>query len=100
MFSRVRKALVATAVTSTMVFGAAPMAAAQQQGLVNVQIGDITIQDINVGVAAQIVANACDLIDVGALNVAVLAEIRNVSRTGEDHTFCTADAGDVTVTQA
>ncbi len=52
---------------------ALPAQAAEQKadGLVNVQIGDITIQDVNVAVAAAIVANACDLVDVTAAVLAV-----------------------------
>lgn len=73
---------------------ALPAQAAEQKadGLVNVQIGDITIQDVNVAVAAAIVANACDLVDVTA---AVLA----VDTTSRSTTFCRTGDGKVKVTQ-
>ncbi len=73
---------------------ALPAQAAEQKadGLVNVQIGDITIQDVNVAVAATIVATACDLVDVTA---AVLA----VDTTSRSTTFCRTEDGKVKVTQ-
>lgn len=76
---------------------AAASGAATQKadGLVNVQIGDITVQDVNVGVAAQVVATACDLVDVGA--VAVL--VTSVDTNSAQYTFCRTDAGKVKVTQ-
>jgi hypothetical protein len=52
--------------------------------VVNVAIGDITIQDVNVGVAANIAANACR-VAVGP--VAVLG--RAVDRSGDATTVCT-----------
>jgi hypothetical protein len=78
-------------------FGAAtPAAMAQvQDGLVNVAIGDITIlQDVNVGLAAQVAANVCG-VNVGP--VAVLG--RAVDRSGATSTVCTADQGPVTIRQ-
>jgi hypothetical protein len=46
------------------------MAAAQQTGLVNVQVGDRTIQDVGVGVAANVVALLCGI----QVNAAVIAD--------------------------
>jgi len=79
-----------------MLFGAATPAMAQQQdGLVNVMIGDITIRDaVDIGVAAQVAANVCG-VKVGP--VAVLAT--QVDRSGATRTVCETDQGDVTVTQ-
>jgi hypothetical protein len=79
-----------------MLFGiAAPASAQQQDGLVNVMIGDITIRDaVDIGVAAQVAANICG-VKVGP--VAVLA--RQVDRSGETRTVCETDQGDVTLTQ-
>ncbi len=76
---------------------ALPAQAATQtaDGLVNVQIGDITIQDVNVAVAAQVVATACDLVDV--TNVAIL--VSQVDQTSRKETFCKTEAGKVTVKQ-
>lgn len=75
-----------TAATAATAVTAGPGHAAQQQqdGLVNVAIGDITIQDINVGVAAQVAAAVCGL-KVGP--VAVLG--RAVDRSGTTDTVCT-----------
>jgi len=76
---------------------ALPAQAATQtaNGLVNVQIGDITIQDVNVGLAVQLVATACDLVDV--TNVAIL--VSQVDQTSKKETFCKAEAGNVKVKQ-
>ena len=76
---------------------AAPAASAQQRadGLVNVQIGDITIEDVNVAVAAGIAATACDLVDV--TNVAVLAN--QVDQTSRSATVCRTEGGKVKFTQ-
>ena len=73
-----------------------PAANAQQQdGLVNVNVGDITIRDaVDIGVAAQVAAQICGL-KVGP--VAVLAT--QTDRSGEMRTVCETDQGDVTFTQ-
>jgi hypothetical protein len=86
-------------VTSTaMLFGGVAMPAAnaqQQDGLINVMIGDITIRDaVDIGVAAQVAANLCG-IKVGP--VAVLGTA--VDRSGNTRTVCTIDQGNVTLTQ-
>ena len=76
---------------------AAPASAANQNhqdGLVNVAIGDITISDVNIGVAAQIVAQVCGN-KVGPVAVLGVA----VDRSGDTRTVCESDAGDVTLTQ-
>jgi hypothetical protein len=77
---------------------AAPTASAQiasQDGLVNVAVGDVTIlQDVNVGVAAQVAANICGL-KVGP--VAVLGQA--VDRSGATRTVCTTDQGPITLRQ-
>ncbi|KUI33940.1 hypothetical protein AU195_07985 [Mycobacterium sp. IS-1496] len=67
-------------------------------GLVNVGIGDVTIlEDVNVGVAANVVAQLCDVADV---NAGVLGEVTQVDTAGTQITECEiADAGGVTVTQ-
>jgi hypothetical protein len=66
----VRK-LAATVMTSaTLLFGfAGPAAAQEQDGLVNIIIGDVTIlEDVNVAVAANVVAAVC-VQDVNVLAV-------------------------------
>lgn len=83
---------------STLVFTAAlgaPAQAQQQNGLVNVAVGDVTIlEDVNIGVAAQIAAQICG-VKVGP--VAVLGTV--VDRSGATRTVCTTDQGDVTLRQ-
>ncbi|CAN5368773.1 hypothetical protein BH20ACT22_BH20ACT22_11560 [soil metagenome] len=74
-----------------------PTASAQttQDGLVNVNVGDVTIlEDVNIGVAAQVAANICG-VKVGP--VAVLGQA--VDRSGATRTVCETDQGDVTLTQ-
>jgi hypothetical protein len=75
---------------------ATPVEAAiqNQDGLVNVAVGDITISDVNVGVAAQVAAEVCG-VKVGP--VAVLG--RAVDRSGVTRTVCTTDQGPVTLSQ-
>lgn len=66
-----------------------------QDGLVNVAIGDVTIlEDVNVGVAAQVAANICG-VKVGP--VAVLGQA--VDRSGTTRTVCTTDQGPIDLTQ-
>lgn len=75
---------------------ATSLAAAQQNqdGLVNVAIGDITVEDVNVGVAAVVAATVCD-VQVGP--IAVLA--RQVDATGTQRTVCTTDGQQVRLIQ-
>ena len=76
---------------------AAPAVAqiAIQDGLVNVAVGDVTIlEDVNVGVAAQVAANICG-VKVGP--VAVLGQA--VDRSGATRTVCTTDQCPVTIRQ-
>lgn len=83
--------------TSLVAVGvAAPTASAQDQdGLVNVAIGDVKIlNDANIGVAAQVAANVCG-VRVGP--VAVLAT--QVDRSGESRTVCTIGDQDVVISQ-
>ena len=82
--------------SSLLAVAAAGTASAQQQdGLVNVAIGDISIlNDANIGVAAQVAANVCGL-KVGP--VAVLG--RAVDLSGETETVCTTNNGPVTISQ-
>ena len=77
---------------------AAPASAAPnnfQDGLVNVAVGDVTVlQDVNIGVAAQVAAEVCG-VKVGP--VAVLG--RTVDRSGTTSTLCTTPQGPVTISQ-
>jgi hypothetical protein len=97
--SRARK--VAAAVLASVSLAASigtPAALAQppQSGLINVSVGDITIQDIDVGVAAQVVAGVCG-VNVGPVAVLATQVVRNGgTATGE----CPATGGDFTFSQA
>jgi len=64
-------------------------------GLVNVAVGDITIEDaVDIGVAAQVAANICG-VKVGP--VAVLG--RAVDKSGTPRLVCNTDQGPVTISQ-
>jgi hypothetical protein len=80
--------IVALLVAGALSLGLAGSAAAQvQDGLVNVMVGDVTIlQDVNIGVAALVVATICD-VKVGP--VAILG--RAVDLSGAPETVCTVD---------
>jgi hypothetical protein len=91
-----RKAVVPVFAGAAIVAAATPAAAQpNQDGLINVAVGDVTIlEDVNIGVAAQVAANLCGL-KVGP--VAVLGSA--VDRSGETETVCTTDQGPVTLEQ-
>jgi hypothetical protein len=94
---RMGASLLAASLLATGVLAPTAAAARQtQDGLVNVAIGDITIQDIQVAVAAQVVATACDLVDASAA-VGIIAAVD--SGDVKSTTFCRTDAGQVKVTQ-
>jgi len=83
---------------SLLVAGAAPAAAAPttvQDGLVNVDVGNITVaKDVNAGVAAQVAANVCG-VTVGPLDI-LASEVDNSSTPS---TVCTTPQGPVTILQ-
>ena len=91
-----RKAVVPVFAGAAIVAAATPAAAQpNQDGLINVAVGDVTIlEDVNIGVAAQVAANLCGL-KVGP--VAVLGSA--VDRSGDTETVCTTDQGPVTLEQ-
>jgi hypothetical protein len=96
---RTKKLVASLFATSVLAFGAGvPIAAAQpvnQDGLVNVAVGDIEIlNNANIGVAAQVAANICG-VKVGP--VAVLGTA--VDRSGETRTVCEAGGAPVTIEQ-
>lgn len=90
----------ATVCATAMLSGAAasPVAAQNrnnQDGLVNVFVGDVSVlDDANIGVAAQVAANVCG-VKVGP--VAVLG--RAVDRTGDARTVCETPTGPVQIRQ-
>ncbi len=82
---------------SAAVIAAATPAAAQpvQDGLINVNVGDVTIlEDVRVALGAQVAAQLCG-INVGP--VVVLG--RAVDRGGPTETVCETDQGPVTISQ-
>ncbi|MGE3542093.1 MAG: hypothetical protein AB7N91_32335 [Candidatus Tectimicrobiota bacterium] len=86
-------------VTGALALGLAGPAATQtvnlSDGLVNVQIGDVSIlNNLNVGVAAEVAAQICGL---KVSNVAVLAEI--VDRSGNSRTVCDTEQGPIVISQ-
>ncbi len=76
------------AVAFTFAMATPAQAQTTQDGLVNVAVGDIAIEDVNIGVAANIVAQVCG-VKVGP--VAVLG--RAVDRSGASNTVCTSNGG-------
>ncbi|MGX5655771.1 hypothetical protein ACWKWC_13430 [Geodermatophilus nigrescens] len=99
MTSMLKRSAVCVAASAALVAGAAGTAGAQpvavQDGLVNVAVGDVTIlEDVNIGVAAQVVAQICG-VKVGP--VAVLGTATD--RSGDTRTVCEAPTGPVTIEQ-
>ena len=87
--------VVATGLIFTGALGAQAQAQVTQDGLVNVNVGDVTIlEDVRVGVVANIVAQICG-VNVGP--VAVLG--RAVDRSGDTNTVCRADGAPIKITQ-
>ncbi len=82
-----RKLLATLALGGALAFGA-PNAAEAQDSLVDVTIGDITIQDVNVTVAAQIAAAICVQF-LNDVNLALLA----VQQVDEGNTTIRCDIG-------
>ncbi|MDQ0674524.1 hypothetical protein QFZ36_002085 [Pseudarthrobacter siccitolerans] len=63
-------------------------------GLVNVTVGDITVEDaVDVNVAASVAATLCDVADIGS--IAVLGEA--VDATGSEQTICDTATGPVRI---
>lgn len=96
MLTRAHRAIAGFVVAASLAVTAPAFAQiAVQDGLVNVAVGDVTIlQDVNVGVAAQVAANICG-VKVGP--VAILG--RAVDRSGVTSTVCLSDQGPVTIRQ-
>jgi hypothetical protein len=75
-----KKVISALMILSLLAFGSATPVLAQQDGLVNVEIGDVTIlEEVDVAVAANVVANVCAMV---VADVLVLAQ--QVDATGID----------------
>jgi hypothetical protein len=90
--------IVALVVAGALSLGLVGPAVAQVNvgdGLVNVQIGNVSVlNNVDIGVAAGIVAQICD---ISVSNVAVLAE--QVDKSGKSRTVCTANGQDIILTQ-
>jgi hypothetical protein len=90
---RIRKMIAGgVAGTALMVSTASMPVAAQprQSGLVNVEVGDITIlENVGVGVAAQVAAQVCG-VNVGPVAVLGTAVVRG----SEQETVCEIEQGD------
>jgi hypothetical protein len=89
--------MLATLSASAMLFGglaATASAQVEQDGLVNVNIGDITLTD-TVDAAVLIAANVCPNVNVGA--VAILADRVDAGNVRQV-TLCRAENGRVTIT--
>jgi hypothetical protein len=92
-----RKLVATLCASSLLALGIAGTASAQNQnGLVNVAVGDVNIlNNADIGVAAQVAANICG-VKVGP--VAVLGTA--VDRSGDARTVCTTDQGPIRITNA
>jgi hypothetical protein len=92
MLEKTRRIIGTVAVSAVLIGGSAAPALAQveQDGLVNVNIGDVTIlENVQVAVAANLIANVCANVDA---NVALLAAL-TVDETGQDFTCRIARRG-------
>ena len=96
MASYTKKSIATLFAGTVLAVGIASPASAQhvdQDGLVNVNVGDVTIEDaVDIGVAAQVAAQICG-VKVGPVAVLGVA----VDRSGDTSTVCTTDQGPVTV---
>ena len=71
-----------------------------QDGLVNVNVGDVMIDDlVDVALVANVVANVCDAVDVGPVAAGVLGKARATDASGRDMTVCMSGTDPVTLTQ-
>lgn len=92
---RRRGALLGAGILALSLAGPAAAQLNVSDGLVNVQIGNVSVlNNLNLGVAAEIVAQICD---VSVSNVAVLAE--QVDRGGRDRTVCETPQGPIIIRQ-
>lgn len=92
----VMRKVTAAAAGSLLMMGAVAMPAEAarnatfQDGLVNVNVGDVTIlEDVNVAAVVGIAANVCG-VNVGPVAAAVLGEATAVDASGRDRVICEA----------
>jgi hypothetical protein len=71
-----------------------PVAAQQQSGLVNVNVGDVTIlRDVNIGAAIKVAAALC------GLSIGPVAVLASGVAGGGTAAICTIEGDTVTITQ-
>jgi hypothetical protein len=94
---------IAVAAAGMSLAAAVPASAATggQDGLVNVNTGNINIlQDVNVAAVVPVVAQLCAIDLTVPANLAVLSQaIQSVDSTGKSYTVCKILGGDVKVVQ-
>lgn len=81
---------------------AAPASAStRQDGLVNVDVGDVTIlEDVSIAAAVDVVAQRCGIDVTVPVDAAVLGEAaQRVDETSRSSTVCTTEDGKVKFTQ-
>ena len=104
MASYAKKSIATLFAGTVLAVGVASPASAQttrQDGLVNVNVGDVTIlEDVNIAAAVDVVAQLCGIdLDVLA-NVQLLTEAATVvDNTSRSHTVCRNEDGKVKFTQ-
>lgn len=85
----------ASAIALSLSLAAPAQAQPVQDGLVNVNVGDVTIlQDVNIALAAQVAAQICG-VKVGP--IAVIG--RAVDRSGATEVACQSEQGPITFSQ-
>jgi len=104
MASYAQKSIATLFAGTVLAVGIASPASAQttrQDGLVNVNVGDVTVaEDINIAAAVDVVAQLCGIdLDVLA-NVQLLTEAATlVDNTSRNYTVCRTEDGKVKFTQ-
>ncbi len=94
-----------TVLTASLLMTGAMMspaeAATKQDGLVNVNVGDVTIlQDVNVAAVVGVVAQLCGIDITIPVNAAVLGTaVQTVDATSRNYTVCKTGDGKVKITQ-
>jgi hypothetical protein len=85
MLGRTKRLMAGLFASALLFTGLAAPASAQQVGLVNVEVGDVTIlRNVDIALAANVIANIC--VGVTDTNVAVLAT--QVDTTGVAQVVC------------
>ena len=102
MKTAVRKGgMIGLVATGMSVVVALPAAASGQDGLVNVNVGNVTIlRDVNVATVVPVVAQLCSIDLTVPANLALLSNAaQKVDATGKSYTVCKAAGGHVKLVQ-